>query len=175
MSDAGRVRIHYRRLPDRVQIFDQKVVLEREDVIVTLAESTRIDRPLRVGGQPILEGGSSVVWFTFPGCWHDIGSFHLRDGTFTGYYANILTPPVMEGPEWHTTDLFLDVWLPSGGEVQLLDVDEFEEALTRSVIEPPTAERARAEADRILGLAQSGNWPPPVVEEWPLERVRSSV
>ena len=62
-----------------------------------------------------LERGSDAVWFTFPGLWHDIGRFHRSDGTFTGIYANILTPPLIQ-PDgvWHTTDLFLDLWQKPG-------------------------------------------------------------
>ena len=174
MSEADRVRIHYQRLPDREQVFDQSVVFRGVDVIVTLAESTQLDRTLVVDGQPILEQGAGVVWFTFPGEWHDIGSFHLADGTFTGYYANVLTPPRIEGPNWWTTDLFLDVWLPHDGPVRLLDEDEFEEARERGVLDPDTAGRARQEATRILDLVADGRWPPPVVLEWPLGRAATS-
>ncbi len=174
MNDADRVRIHYQRLPDREQIFDQRVVFRGDDVIVTLAESTQLDRALLVNDEPILEGGASVVWFTFPALWHDIGSFHLADGAFTGYYANILTPPRIDGSTWWTTDLFLDVWLPYQGEVQLLDEDEFESALQDGVLDAAIGRRAREEADRILSLADEGRWPPAIVQEWPLSRAFDS-
>ncbi|MDH5759202.1 MAG: DUF402 domain-containing protein [Gemmatimonadota bacterium] len=167
----GRVRIHYHRPPDRLQIFDQGVVLRRADVVVTLAESIEFHPPMRVNGEIVLEEGSSVVWFTFPGAWHDIGLFHRADGTFSGVYANILTPARMD-PDgtWHTTDLFLDVWLPPDGAVQLLDEDEFREAVTRGWIDAETSERAEEEARALLEEARNGTWPPPVVGEWPLSR-----
>ena len=170
MGATKRARIHYRRLPDDEQVFDQLVVLERDDVIVTLTEPIARDAPMLVAGTPILERGSRVVWFTFPGCWHDVGRFHLADGTFTGYYANILTPPEIDGIIWHTTDLFLDVWLPADGEVMLLDEEELVEALGRGHIEAELAGRAEQEAQRVLGLVAAGSWPPPVVREWTLER-----
>ena len=110
MTERPRVRIHYRRPPDREQIFDQIVVLERDDVIVTLSETMEFDPPMRIESDIVLETGSSVVWFTYPGAWHDVGRFHLADGTFTGFYANVLTPPEIDGRVWHTTDLYLDVF-----------------------------------------------------------------
>ena len=51
-----------------------------------------ISSPMVVAGRTILEPGAPVVWFTFPGRAHDIGRFHAAGGTFTGYYANVLTP-----------------------------------------------------------------------------------
>ena len=171
-----RVRIHYRRLPDHEEIFDQRIVLERADVIVTLTDPLSLTRPVRVDGATVLESGARAVWLTFPGAWHDIGRFHLRDGTFTGYYANILTPVEIEPPRadepqlWRTTDLFLDVFLRPGGTATLLDEDELEEALGAGHIDAEAARSARAEAARLMALAASGDWPPPVAREWKLEK-----
>ena len=175
----SRVRIHYRRLPDHEEVFDQRIVLEREDVIVTATEPLDLPRPVRVGERIVLESGARAVWFTFPGAWHDLGRFHLRDGTFTGFYANVLTPVEIERAHpggsqvWHTTDLFLDLAVPPGGRATLLDEDELEEALAEGHIDTDLARRARVEADRLLRLAMAGTWPPPVAHEWTLERIEA--
>lgn len=167
---GGHVRIHYRRIPDREQIFDQQVVaVEPDGAVVTLAEAAPISRPVRANGRVILDPGAPAVWLTFPGAWHDIGRFHRADGTMTGFYANILTPPEMAATVWHTTDLFLDVWQPVDGPPSLLDEDEFEEARTRGLLDAPTADRARDEAERLLTAAQEGSWPPEPVRRWTLE------
>lgn len=171
MNGPARVQIHYRRLPNRLKVYDQRVVMERDDVIVTLSEPIEVASPMMADGDVMLETGSLAIWFTFPGAWHDIGQFHRADGTFSGTYANILTPPVMTGPVWHTTDLFLDVWWPTRGVVTLLDEDEFEEARTQGLMGEETARRAREEADRLIELAHDGTWPPPIVEQWTLARV----
>jgi predicted RNA-binding protein associated with RNAse of E/G family len=156
-----------------------------------------VTRPTVVADRTVLEPGSPVVWFTFPGRHHDIGRFHTTDGTFTGYYANILTPvdldadpPVGDTPAhaappdpgasgradppdiWLTTDLFLDVFLDLDGGVHVLDRDELAEAVARGWVDGERAERAEAEAARLVEAARHGNWPPPIVDEWPLERVR---
>lgn len=166
---TDRVRIHYRRPPDHMKVYDQRVALEREDVIVTISDPLELPSPITVNGGPGLENGSLAVWFTFPGMWHDIGRFHLADGSLTGIYANILTPPRIEGPDWYTTDLWLDVWLQPGRNPVLLDEDEFEGGVSAGHIDSTMAMRAREEATRILDLAAGGRWPPPIVETWTLE------
>jgi len=170
MSSAPRVAIHYRRPPDRVRVYDQRLVHEDDGVIVTLSQPIEVEVAMRHDGAIMLERESLALWFTFPDVWHDIGRFHRADRTFTGLYANILTPPVIDGPIWHTTDLFLDVWQTPSGEAVLLDEDEFEEARETGLLDAPTAERAWQEAQTILAAASLGDWPPPCVHEWTLER-----
>ena len=141
--------------------------------IVTLLEAAEVTRPSIVSGTTILEPGSPIVWFTFPGAHHDVGRFHLADGSFTGLYANVLTPVEgLDGDEWRTTDLFLDVWLPVDGPAALLDEAELDDARARGWVDERTAGVARAEARRLLADAAAGTWPPPVVREWTLARAR---
>ncbi len=165
------VQIHYLRPPDREQVFRQLLVHDTEDVKVTLARSLEHDPPVVIGGRPVLETGSDAVWFTFPGLWHDIGRFHRADGTFTGIYANVITPPVLgDDLVWETTDLFLDLWLGPEGGLEVLDRDQLQEAEERGWIDRDTSERARWEAERIERDHRRGAWPPPVVEAWTRER-----
>ena len=167
------VHIHYRRPPDRYDVFVQRLIHQDPEVVVTFLDRTPLSRPSVVDGRVILEDGSPVVWFTFPGVWHDIGRFHRADGTFTGFYANILTPVrFLDDDAWETTDLYLDVWLEPGRDPVILDEDEFSEAIARGWIDDATAAAARAEAARLLELAAGNAWPPPPVEYWTLERAR---
>ena len=171
------VHIRYRRLPERVDTYVQELLYDGEDVKVTFQPSTPVDRPLRVEERVILEPGSPVVWFTFPGAWHDIGRFYLGDGTFTGIYANVLTPPRLHAPdedpvEWDTTDLFLDVWRSAAGDVRVLDEDEWARARRTGVLREDWARRAREEADALVAAEAAGSWPPEIVEYWTLARAR---
>lgn len=173
-AEAPVVRIHYRRPPDRETVFEQRVLHDGSDGVVTFLGETPLDQPMRVDGRTVLEDGSPAIWFTFPGAWHDIGRFHRADGTFTGVYANILTPVhFVDEHKWETTDLFLDVWLGAGGEARIMDEDELRAAVARGWVDEPTAERARTEAARILERAERHLWPPSLVEAWTLERVWS--
>ncbi len=167
------IRIRYHRPPDRTTIYRQSLVHDDGRVKVTFARDLDFDAPIQVDGEPILEPGADAVWFTFPGAWHDIGRFHRADGTFTGVYANVITPCVFEpGGEWETTDLFLDLWIPAGGgPPQLLDEAELQEAEDAGALSPRLASRARKEAARLLEEARQGQWPPPIVHEWTRERI----
>ncbi|HEX5724027.1 MAG TPA: DUF402 domain-containing protein, partial [Longimicrobiaceae bacterium] len=122
------VTLHYRRLPDREQRFRQIVVAETAEYVVTLLPAAELRRPVEAAGRVVLEPGAPVVWFTYPGLWHDVGRFHRADGTFTGFYANVLTPVAMHGDRWETTDLAVDVWLGADGAVEVLDRTELAEA-----------------------------------------------
>ena len=174
------VRIHYHRPPDRTDVFVQRLVHDDGRVKVTLARDLRLSTPLTISGRPALEDGSTVVWFTFPGAWHDVGRFHLADGRLSGIYANVLVPCLFEpGETWYTTDLFLDLWIPANNGVwerivspapQVLDAEELERAEEAGWISSTLAARARQEAERLLAAAREARWPPAVVEEWTLER-----
>ncbi len=138
-----------------------------------------MDTPLLVGEETALEPGSDAVWFTFPGAWHDIGRFYRADGRFSGIYANVITPcRFWPGGVWQTTDLFLDVWVPSRegsprpDEARVEDRDELEVAVDRGALEPWLAHRAGQEAHRIMAAVRNGRWPPPVVERWTREVAR---
>jgi predicted RNA-binding protein associated with RNAse of E/G family len=159
-----------------LQRFEQRLVARDGHALVTLLERADLPRPSVVDGDVILEPGSPIVWFSFAGARHDIGRFHRADGTFTGLYANILTPVAgLDGAEWTTTDLFLDVWLPARGDARVLDVDELSDALARGWVDDLTGALARAEADRLLAGVANGTWPPPVVARWTLERARAEL
>jgi predicted RNA-binding protein associated with RNAse of E/G family len=171
-----RVLIHYRRLPDRVRVYEQRLLLDAPDVKVTFQPATPLEGPLEVDGHTVLEPRSPVVWFTFPGRWHDIGRFHTADGVFTGLYANVLTPPEFVATSagehrWDTTDLFLDVWLDGDGRLQVLDRDQFDDARARGWMSDTLARQALAEVDRIRAAHEAGDWPPAIVAGWTLERV----
>lgn len=165
------MRIRYRRLPDQEELYHQTLVHEA-DALVTYVPAAAVRRPTLVAGRAVLETGSPVVWFTFPDEWYDVGRFHLPDGTFTGFYANILTPVEFDGDTWTTTDLFLDVFVTPTGEIHVLDREELDEAERGGWVDAALAARARAEADRLVHMARGGAWPPEVVRQWPLERAR---
>jgi predicted RNA-binding protein associated with RNAse of E/G family len=135
--------------------------------------AARLDAPVVINGRNVLEDGGAAIWFTFPGAWHDIGLFHLRDDTFTGVYANAITPVhFVDTHTWETTDLFLDYWIGVDGQATVLDADELAEASTRGWLNRDAADRARLEIDGIARAAARGEWPPEIVKQWNLDRAR---
>lgn len=174
MTEPERVQIHYLRPPDRHSLFIQPLIHRDPTCIVTFMPHTPLARPVRVNGETVLEDGSPVIWFTYPGRMHDVGSFHDARGRFTGWYANVLTPVHFHSPlEWETTDLFLDVWLGTDGAAVLLDRDELDAALASGVIDAAQARAAVAEAERLLAAAARGDFPPAEARAWPLHRVHA--
>jgi predicted RNA-binding protein associated with RNAse of E/G family len=168
------VKIHYHRPPNRTTIFENELVYANDDVVVTIMRATPLPRPMIVNGKTVFEDGAPAVWFTFPDTDYDVGRFHTRDGTFTGIYANILTPvQFVSTTEWRTTDLFVDVWVDADGSAHILDEDELAEAVTRGWIEHEAAEQVRRTAHKLVTDYKRGTWPPQVVYDWPLERVRT--
>lgn len=170
---ARQIDIHYHRPPNRDRVFHQRLVTEASDHLVTLLDAAPMPEPVVVAGRCVLEPGAPVVWFTYPGRWHDIGRFHLADGTFTGFYANILTPVQIRGDRWETTDLFLDVWIGTDGRVEILDQDEMDEAIRNGWLDADTACAAQAEAGRLADAAARGAWPPQHTSHWTLARARA--
>ncbi len=173
--EPGRfVHIHYHRPPDHTHIYVQRLLAVDSGAMVTLARDLQFEPPLRIEGEVALERGSVAIWFTFPDVWHDIGIFHRADGSVSGVYANILTPPVLSphpyGYRWDTTDLYLDVWMPTPETYSLLDREEFDQAVAAGLVDARTAERVREEAEALTGGLARGTWPPPVVGEWSLAR-----
>lgn len=176
MGEPERVCIHYRRPPDRRDLFTQSLVHRDDTCIVTFMPNTPLARPVRVNGTTVLEDGSPVIWFTYPGRMHDVGCFHDARGRFTGWYANVLTPVQFRSPlEWETTDLFLDVWLDPGGEAVLLDRDELDAALASGAIGAAQAAAAVGEAERLLAAAARGDFPPAEARAWTLPRVHAAL
>jgi predicted RNA-binding protein associated with RNAse of E/G family len=175
MADAV-ARIQYHRPPSRTDLFEQRVVHRNAERIITFMAATPVSHPVLVGGEVILEPGSPVIWFTYPGRLHDVGIFHDAAGHFTGYYANILTPVVFHSTlEWETTDLFLDVWLDRKGQAHLLDEAELAAAVKNGWVGREVATTATAEAGRLLDAIAAGDFPPADVRDWSLERVRAQL
>jgi len=169
------VTIRYQRLGGSIQIFEQVVLDENPTRIVTFLSSAMLPRDVSVNGKTVLEIGSPVIWFTYPGRWYDVGLFHLADGTFTGFYANILTPVEIEGRSWSTTDLCLDVWAGADGSIRLLDEEDLARASSNAWLTEELATRAVQEAEALLTLARAGRWPDAELLKWTLPRVREMV
>jgi predicted RNA-binding protein associated with RNAse of E/G family len=164
------IRFRYSRPGKGVQIFPQRLVLDQPEVKVLLSERFE-GESLKVGEQVILETGAPIVWFVFPGKWHDIGRFHLADRTFTGWYTNLATPVETEGDNWSASDLFLDLWQPAKGDPIWLDEGEFETAARLGLLDSATVRRIMNERALIDLELRTGRWPPRVTRDVDLEQV----
>ena len=170
-SPGDWVDIHYARPHKGTTVFRQQVLEARPGHVVTFQPETQLSAPVMVDGQPVLQNGSPVIWFTMPGWGHDIGIFHTPDGCRTGLYANVLTPVQLATPHrWLTTDLFLDWWVPDEGDPQLLDRDELAKAAEAGLVDRQWVMHAENEAARLESDWRRGAWPPEFVQGWTLAR-----
>lgn len=153
-------------------MYEEWLVLDRPDVKVLLLEEYD-GRELFQEGQVVLEAGAPIVWYVFPEKWHDIGRFHRRDGSFTGWYTNLARPVEMHDDTWSSSDLFLDLWMPSEGEPVWLDEDEFAAAVGSGLIDPVTKRRVLNERTLIDLQISQGVWPPPIARDIDLKQARA--
>jgi predicted RNA-binding protein associated with RNAse of E/G family len=166
------VHFEYHRPGKEVTVYREELVLDRPDVKV-LFQSGFTGDDVTLAGSVILQRDAPIVWFVPVGSWHDIGRFHLKDGTFTGFYTNVSQPVEIGQEKWIGRDLFLDLWQPIRGEHLWLDEDEFADAVKQGLIDQATRRRVLNERSLIDLQVDSGQWPPAIVRDIDLEQVRA--
>jgi predicted RNA-binding protein associated with RNAse of E/G family len=175
------IELIYKRLPDRISFFRQKLIYEDETTIVT-QQQVKPSSPLVIDGATVLDDNYTALWFIFPDKWYDIGKMHNPQGECTGYYCDIITPiqrTISQDKRFlftvEITDLCLDLWIcslrsltpsaySSDGNYHILDEDEFEHALKKGWIDDIVARKARRELNNLIQLVKTGKFPPSIVE-----------
>lgn len=153
-------------------VYDELLVLDRPDVKVLLQEGYS-GPDLDIRGERVLDSGAPMIWFVFPDAWHDIGRFHLSDGTFTGWYTNLCKPVQLNGDTWMGQDLFLDLFQFCDGEAEWLDEDEFAEATKSGLIDNALRKQILNQRELIDLQVKLGAWPPPVAKDIDLAQVEA--
>ena len=166
------VQFEYHRPGMDVVSYEEVLVLDRPDMKVLLQHEFA-GSDVTHGGSVILQQGAPIVWFVPVGSWHDIGRFHLQDGTFTGFYTNLSKPVDIQPVKWVGYDLCLDLWQPTQGTPAWLDEDEFDDAVRRRFIDKSTRQRVLNERALIDLQVSTGQWPPPIVRDIDLEQAKS--
>jgi Protein of unknown function (DUF402) len=123
---------------------------------------------------PTLVVGDGVLWLP-PGSRYAIGNELFGDWTYEfrelergqlritrpgeafsvflfqhGWYVNLEQPQRRTPLGFDYEDELLDIWVPFGGEPELLDEDELEEAVRRGFFTAKRALEIRAKAERLL-------------------------
>lgn len=172
-EDAPRVDVEIRRGTD-VQRFRQELLADGPRWKITLQILDARFTPVRVDEATTLRPGSLLIWFLRPGQPFEIGAFYHGRGSFQGYYINLIRPPRLESPPWIIEDLYLDVWLPEGGDGVLLDEDELDAAVARGELSTEEAGEVRAVGARLLTRSRRRGrprWLPGSVGRSPAESV----
>ena len=150
-------------------------LLEANDELIIVSHESSPSKPLIHSGEVVLDKGYGAVWFLFKGRPYDLGRFYRPDGTWTGYYADILEPVRWRGSDPRTlepiVDLFLDLWIAPDGRYVVLDEDEFEEAIAAGRLSQAQIDHARRILREVVAATERGTFPPPVVREFRLKPV----
>lgn len=141
---------------------------DRECVVFT--HVAHPSKPLYYGGHPVIESGYTVVWFLFQRESYDVGCFYRPDGTWTGYYVDILEPVHWRGSRSPRiaplVDLALDIWIPPDGSYQVLDEDEFASFVRSDDLTSSQAIHARTTLTSVVSLVETGDFPPSIVTDF---------
>jgi len=124
-------------------------VLERRDDAIILRTSW--DREPVDLGFVVLEPDDRWIEIFYADRWYNVFQIRADDGRLKGWYCNVARPARITEDEVAAEDLALDLWVGPGGEMEVLDEDEFAKlALAaearRRAEEALTELRARAEA-----------------------------
>ncbi len=162
-----KIKLFYRRLPDRASVYEQELLYEDEEVLVSRAV-LRPRGPLVHNGKVLIGADFYAVWFVFRGAWHDLGKIYRPDGEFHGYYCDIIRPARRTPTGVEITDLFLDLWVFPDGRWLVLDRDEFETAIRRGWLTPELAARAQHELETLIAAVEGRRFPPAIVARFGL-------
>ncbi len=161
------IELIYKRLPDRVSHFQQNLLYEDSEVIVT-SQQVKPSNPIVIDNGTVLGDDFTAIWFVFANRWYDIGKIYNLNNQFTGYYCDIIMPMKRTETSFEITDLFLDLWVSPDGSYQLHDEDEFEAAIQRNWIQSDLAEKARNMLQNLISEIESSIFPPEIVFHWGL-------
>jgi predicted RNA-binding protein associated with RNAse of E/G family len=149
-------------------MFTAEVVTAGEDLIAMMMVLER-ERPLVVRGKEAIADGARVIWFLQKDEGWDIAAVYRPDGSFSGYYVDVLDPVYWEDANAATllpiVDLFLDVWIDAEGWFEVLDRDEFEEASEKGWITEGQQNHARRVLAELEEGIAAGTFPPPEVRQ----------
>ena len=159
------IELIYKRPPNRVNHFQQNLLYEDDNVIVT-TQRIKPSSPIIIDGVTVLGDNYRAVWFVFANRWYDIGKIYNLEDHFTGYYCDIILPMKRTDTHFEITDLFLDLWVSPEGSYQVEDEDEFELAIARNWIQTDLANQARRALQGLIAEIQSGAFPPEITNRW---------
>lgn len=157
------------RPPDRRVLMRTRLVEARDDLIV-VRHQIAPSKPFIYQGEVVMDRGYQAMWFLFKGQPYDVGCFYRPDGTWTGYYSDVLEPVRWTGSDPKTlgplVDLFLDLWIAPDGGYVILDEDEFAEAIEAGRLTDDQITHARRVIGELTDATARGAFPPQVVKDY---------
>lgn len=166
---SKKITLTYKRLPDRINYFEQTLLYKDDDIIIT-TQKIYPSSPIIYDGREVLADNFTAIWFVFTGVWYDIGKIYNLDSEWTGYYCDIILPVTRSKSKFEIVDLFLDLWISPDGGYAIQDQDEFEEAVKIGVISDEVANKARNTMDYLIEETTKNRFPPKIVKDYVIKQ-----
>ena len=146
----------------------RSLLLNATDDTIVVAHEASPSKPVEYLGERVLDSGYWAGWFLFKDQPFDVARFYRPDGTWTGFYADVLEPVRWKGSDPTTIepiiDLFFDLWIAPDGRYLILDEDEFEEAVSRGRVTSGQIVHARGVLESLVEATKRGEFPPAPVK-----------
>jgi predicted RNA-binding protein associated with RNAse of E/G family len=169
LSHARFLTFDYVRSGGRRSRFEG-ILLHADRELIVLSHEARPSKALYFGGEEVIARGYAVVWFLYKGQPFDIGRFYRPDGSWTGYYVDILEPVQWDEDNPDSiaplVDLELDLWIAPDASYGVLDEDEFEASVLGGSLSEAQAMQARATLTQIVSSIDDDNFPPRLVKDF---------
>lgn len=102
---------------------------------------------------------ATVTKHLFYNEYFSIVEFRDEEDKLLGYYCDIVTPLARVGDDYFQTDLLLDLWVSPEGGYQVLDEDEFEEAVRAELLSDEMQTKAVETLERLKETIADGQFP----------------
>lgn len=146
--------------------YEQELVEDRGDLVITRFDFTYYRRPLIVYGQEVLAEGYHALLFEFFDPPLEIIVVTDEDCILTGYYCNVNTEPSRIDGGYEVVDLYLDIFVLPDMRYEILDEDEFQEAIEKDWITEEQVSLARETVARVVKDIETGRFPPRIVQDF---------
>ena len=143
---------------------EQELVEDRGDLIITKFDF--LNHRLVVHDQLVIADGYHALLFEFFHPPLEIIAVTDEDRILTGYYCNVNTEPSRIDGGYEVVDLYLDVFVLPDMRYEILDGDEFQEAIEKGWITEEHVSLARETVARIIKDIEAGRFPPRIVQEF---------
>jgi predicted RNA-binding protein associated with RNAse of E/G family len=100
-------------------------------------------------GFVVLEPDDRWTEYFYADRWYNIFEICASDGRLKGWYCNVTRPACIRPDEVAAEDLALDLWVSPGGQMRVLDEDEFA-ALPLTPAEREAARKALAKLQAMV-------------------------
>lgn len=159
------VSIHHIRTGKRTEIFEEGLLSNDQHGLSTLTILSDEDSKWLTGrlrSQGFIASNETVhslAKFYSYSEYFNLLVFRDQNGIALGYYSDIAMPLRKVEDGYEIIDLFLDIWLKPDGTLIELDMDEFQDAISKNLVTEEQQKAAITAFERLKDEARQGIYP----------------